>query len=98
MLSINLKGVQINASYLPAQEDPAQKRARLPQENEDRKRPQGSLPPQSKGQSQAQLLRHTREQVKREYFQGGVIRPLGVCRDFGYHPAEVTFFWISGAH
>ena len=51
------------------------------QENEDRKRPQGSLPPQSKGQSQAQLLRHTREQVKREYFQGGVIRPLGVCTD-----------------
>ena len=30
--------------------------ARLPQENEDRQRPQGPRPPQSQGQSQAQLL------------------------------------------
>ena len=36
MLSINLKGVHFNASYLPAQEAPAQERAWLPQENEDR--------------------------------------------------------------
>ena len=53
-----------HASYLPAQEDPAQEGARLPQENEDRERPQGSRSPQSKGQSKAQLLITLVKQVK----------------------------------
>ena len=42
--------------HLSAQEAPAQKRARLPQENGDRERPQGSVPPQSEGQKKAELL------------------------------------------
>ena len=32
------------------------KRARLPQENGHRKRPQGAVPPQSEGQKKAELL------------------------------------------
>ena len=42
--------------YLSAQEASAQERARLPQENGDRERPQGSVPPQSEGQKKAELL------------------------------------------
>ena len=42
--------------YLSAQEAPAQERARLPQENGDCQRPQGPVPPQSKGQKKAELL------------------------------------------
>ena len=42
--------------YLSAQEAPAQERAWLPQENGDCQRPQGPVPPQSKGQKKAELL------------------------------------------
>ena len=42
--------------YLSAQEAPAQERAWLPQENGDRERPQGAVPPQSEGQKKAELL------------------------------------------
>ena len=79
MLSINLKGVPKHVTYLPAQEASAQEGARLPQENEDRQRPQGSRTPQSKGQSEAQLLIPAHEQVLiGNIFRGGAIRPLGV--------------------
>ena len=59
----DLKGVQRNASYLSAQEAPAQERARLPQENGDRQRPQGPRPQKSEGQSKAQLLIPLEQQV-----------------------------------
>ena len=64
MLSITPERSAYHASYLSAEEAPAQEGARLPQENEDRERPQGSRSPQSKGQSKAQLLITLVKQVK----------------------------------
>ena len=60
MLSITPERSASHASYLSAEEAPAQEGARLPQENEDRERPQGSRSPQSK----AQLLITLVKQVK----------------------------------
>ena len=48
--------VMHNEEDIPAQEAPSQDGTRLPQENGRQKRPQGSRPPQSKGQKAAFLL------------------------------------------
>ena len=78
MLSIILKGVQEYAAYLSAQEASAQERARLPQKNGHRKRPQGPRPPQSKGQSKAERLIWQLRAGKANKFLGRLTSALNV--------------------
>lgn len=61
LLSIILgkEGVRsVYFSYLSAQEASCPEGARFPRKNVHKERPQGSCPPQSKGQSEALLLIH----------------------------------------
>lgn len=95
MLSIILKGVHEYAAYLPAQEAPAQERARLPQKNGHRKRPQGSRPPQSKGQSKAERLIWRLRAGKVNKFLGRLNSALKVFAEKTESKGEIIGFQVN---
>jgi hypothetical protein len=72
-----------HVSYLSAKKASAQKRARIPKENGNTKRPQGSCPAQGKGQSAALLLSAMGVNLLNQtsIFQGGIFRPLGAFHE-----------------